>query len=1068
MNISPSVIERVRELVSASTLSAAIRIASSNDVQIEEVQVDAGVIVANGCVYQADRVEWFELSMGNDGAVSGNCTCSTDGSACMHAVAAMITLLSEIDHAEPAPPPGPAWKRELDEVLPSIEPNAASDTCLFFSVRPPASRDRWRHSGAPSRPYLAIRPGVRGARDNWIKGNQGWRLVDALAPRHPAREPLGRLRALHALAQENSYYYYYPSADTEWLSLEDIASPEAWQLLNGLRAHGVALIAEGKAQHPIELADHPIDVRIAITRKGRSLRMKADVDIPGATTGGIKWLGSPVSMAARVTDPGGAAQRITLFRTAEPLTPVAEQLLRRKRAITIAPEERDEFEQSYLPRVQAEIEVTSPDLSYDIPPMRPAELTLAVTFADPQVHVEWRWNRPVVHLRDTAHESAVLAQVREAAAGHAAVLFPADLSGADEVPPDRTLGMASAAVLVGEVLPRLRELEHVSVVEVTALPSFSRSGDLPVVGIDSERDGDWYDLSVAVSVGGEEVEFSALFTALSVGDPVFVLPSGTYFPLDGQEFAALRAIIEEAKALTDRPVDRLRVSKYQVDLWAELSELGIVAAAEAEWWLAVRSLSTDARVEPITPPVGLQAELRPYQQAGYAWLDFLRRNGLGGILADDMGLGKTLQTIAMMLRAHQERADAAPFLVVAPTSVVGNWAVECERFAPSLNVVTITAMSTRRGQSLSDAVNGADVVVTSYALFRGEAEEYRELSWSGLILDEAQQIKNPASLGYRAARTLGAPFVLVVTGTPMENNLGELWALTSLAAPGLLGGKERFADFYRRPIEKEKNTERLELLQRRIRPFMLRRTKGVVAPELPPKQENTIAVDLHPRHRKLYDVRFQRERQKVLGLIDDVQANRFQIFRSLTLLRQLALDPELVGEGTAPSAKLDVLVDLLKEASAEGHRVLVLSQFTRFLTRARERASEAGITTEYLDGSTTDRPTVIRRFREGDSHAFFVSLKAGGFGLNLVEADYVVLLDPWWNPAVEEQAVDRTHRIGQTRPVFVYRIVAAETIEQKVIALRESKAALFAQVVDGVGNMGSGSISAEDIRELLS
>ncbi|MDR6096798.1 DEAD/DEAH box helicase [Microbacterium sp. SORGH_AS_0454] len=573
-----------------------------------------------------------------------------------------------------------------------------------------------------------------------------------------------------------------------------------------------------------------------------------------------------------------------------------------------------------------------------------------------------------------------------------------------------------------------------------------------------------------MTVGDAEVDFSDLYTALVVGDRALFLADGSYVRLDTPAFDRLRAVIDEARTLADRPDGQMKLNRYNVGLWDDLSELGLLAAQEAEWWLRVRGLTDEAAIAPVAPPTGLRATLRDYQRTGLDWLHFLRTQGLGGVLADDMGLGKTVQAIAMMEVARESDPEMAPFLIVAPTSVVGNWARECAQFAPGLRVQTITATQARRSTLIAEQAAGAHVVVTSYALFRLEHEQYAELEWSGLVLDEAQQIKNPSSRGYRAARALSVPFTLVITGTPMENNLLELWALMSLVAPGLLGTRESFTAMYRTPIEKHSDSARLDLLRRRIRPFLLRRTKERVAAELPSKQETVVEVTLHPTHRKLYDRRFHRERQRLLGLLDDAEGNRFAIFRSLTMLRQLALDPALVDEGEAPSAKLDALVELVAEAAAEGHRVLVLSQFTRFLRAARERCTEAGLPTGYLDGATTHRQAEIDRFREGDDPAFFISLKAGGVGLNLVEADYVVLLDPWWNPAVEDQAIDRAHRIGQTRPVIVYRLVAADTIEQKVVTLRETKAELFSRVLDGGEGetFGGGTrLTAADIRSLI-
>lgn len=604
------------------------------------------------------------------------------------------------------------------------------------------------------------------------------------------------------------------------------------------------------------------------------------------------------------------------------------------------------------------------------------------------------------------------------------------------------------------------------------VPGRTRTSEGPQLHIGtSTDDGDWFDLNVTVTVEDEEVDFREIFAALVRGERVFLLDDGRYFPLNTPELETLRRVIDEASALNETPAEQLRLSRYQAGLWEELAELDIVevdpATVEADqWWRRISALT--GAPEPLPVPTSITAELRDYQRRGYQWLSFLHDHQIGGVLADDMGLGKTLQTLAMIQRARELRPEAAPFLIVAPTSVVGNWGSEAARFAPALNVVVISETTRRSKTTLARLLAGADVVLTSYALFRIDAEQYRANPWSGLVLDEAQMIKNPASQGYRAARDLPAPFTLAITGTPMENNLGELWALVSLCCPGLLGRREQFGRVYRVPIEKERDAEALGRLQRRLRPFMLRRTKATVAAELPPKQEQLLSLSLHPQHRLLYDRQLQRERKKVLGLVEDVRTNRFQILASLNHLRQLALDAELVGETAAPSAKLEMLAEMLTRITGEGHKALVLSQFTRFLGKARRTAEDAGVSTSYLDGSTSDRQQVIDQFRSGQSDAFFISLKAGGFGLNLVEADYVLLLDPWWNPAAEEQAIDRTHRIGQTRSVMVYRLLAEDTIESKVVALQESKRQLFSSVL-GAGSVAEEPmLDAQQIRDLLS
>jgi len=468
-------------------------------------------------------------------------------------------------------------------------------------------------------------------------------------------------------------------------------------------------------------------------------------------------------------------------------------------------------------------------------------------------------------------------------------------------------------------------------------------------------------------------------------------------------------------------------------------------------------------------PASVTATLRPYQLEGFHWLCLRMGLGLGAILADDMGLGKTLQTLAMAAWAKEQGLigpGPGPMLVVAPSSVVGGWASEAARFCPSLRVVVRDRGQRRSRTSLAAAAAEADLVVTSYAILRLDDEVFSALPWGAMVLDEAQQVKNHQAKTYRAARQVPAPVKLAITGTPLENSLMDLWSMLSIAVPGLFPNPTRFTEQFRRPIERGTDPERLEALRRRIRPLLLRRTKEEVATDLPPRTEQVLKVELSPEHRRLYDLRLARVRQEVLGLLGDLDRNRISVLSSLTTLRQLALWSGLTEDEAVPSAKIDLLVELLEELAAEGHRALVFSQFTRFLREVRDRLEAAGLSTCYLDGRTKDRAARIAEFTEGDAVAFCISLKAGGVGLNLTAADYVFLLDPWWNPAVEEQAADRAHRIGQQRPVVIYRLVSAGTIEEKVLGLQARKRQLFTDVVDGTG-AGTVALSAEDLAALL-
>jgi SNF2 family DNA or RNA helicase len=435
-----------------------------------------------------------------------------------------------------------------------------------------------------------------------------------------------------------------------------------------------------------------------------------------------------------------------------------------------------------------------------------------------------------------------------------------------------------------------------------------------------------------------------------------------------------------------------------------------------------------------------------------------------------MGLGKTLQCLAMISHARQQDRAAAPFLIVAPTSVMANWVAEAAWFTPDLNVVKVVQTTGRLRRSLNDLAEGADAVVTSYDLLRLDFDAYAELGWSGLLLDEAQRVKNRQSKIYRCALQLPVPVKIAITGTPLENNLMELWSLLSITAPGLFPSPDRFFGRYARPIEDQSDDGPRAQLQGQIRPLMMRRTKNQVAATLPDKQEEVLSVALYEPHRRVYRMRLARVQHDVMGLGNGPGADRTTMIRSLTLLRRLSLHAGLVDDDYAdlPSAKIDALLGQLRELTGCGHRALVFSQFTGFLGKVRSQLEVEGMPYCYLDGKTQNRAGVIRRFRFGEVPVFLISLKAGGTGLNLIEADRCFLLDPWWNPATEAQAIDRVHRIGQRRSVKVYRLVAKDTVEEKVLELQARKAQLFSSVMMDDARAFGRAFDTDDLRGLLS
>ena len=836
---------------------------------------------------------------------------------------------------------------------------------------------------------------------------------------------------------------------------------------------------------------------------------------------------------------------LALIPLVEPLDAASEALISAG-TVEIPAAERPAFQRDFLPALSRSVPALTPDPALALPAVTPPRLVLELTFDEEVRHdaqLGWHWEYPLNpfeadpehesgvqrlpvfgypgeeggEVRDERFEARVLRSVRSVLAAHPA------LASLEE----RRVEGWETRELLSVVLPKLRRISAVRARFNGTPPEFVEATDALIeVTVTEGNSRDWFGLGIAVKVNNWTVPFAQIFEALDRGADRILLGNGTYFSLRRPEFKTLRTLIAEAREL-DEAGGELRINRHQAGLFSELESLAASVQTTRRWDEQVRSLlalveasearetdpaeggnkpatSADAhgkRNEPGSArsslnreypvPVGLQATLRPYQVEGYRWLTFLYEHRMGGILADDMGLGKTVQALALLAHAIEEHRAAvpgepfAPFLVVAPTSVIANWAAEAERFLPGAKVVTIT--ETTAGKTpLAERVAGAHLVLTSYTLLRMDEDAYASYAaglgsgegpgtpgWGALLLDEAQFVKNTGTRAWSIARAMPARTKIAMTGTPLENNLMELWALLAIVADGLFPSARAFRDLYARPAESGEDPAHAAAttarLRRRIRPLMLRRTKELVATELPAKNDVRVNLPLAPGHRRIYDTHLQRERQKVLGLLEDMDKNRFTIFQSLTLLRRLALDAALIDpdayEGVT-SAKREYLVERLPELLAGGHRVLVFSQFTGYLKSIARALSEKGIDHLYLDGSTRNRAEVIEAFRAGAAPVFLISLKAGGFGLNLTEANHVFIMDPWWNPAAEQQAVDRIHRIGQEREVHVYRLVAEGTIEEKVMQLKASKAALFDAVV-GEGEFASAAVTAEDVRELF-
>jgi superfamily II DNA or RNA helicase len=761
------------------------------------------------------------------------------------------------------------------------------------------------------------------------------------------------------------------------------------------------------------LLDDPAGFRLVVEYEPRPER-----DLGGGfvlSGGAIREL-APLGLSGRERDElVGAGRRFTPEQAAELVSDVLPSLARRMPL---------EVESERLPRAQRE----PPRIAIET--ARAGEglsLLATLVYGDPPcarvdagrlVHL-----RGAVPLRDEAAESRLVTRLRSAlglAPGHRVELAPEDA---------------------------IRFVERLERFDARVTGGAEHAFRLaPALEPELEARADDFELHFRTRLEDRdrEAEPGAVLAAFRRGESLVPLLGGGYAPLPADWLARFGGPLADLLAARDA---RGRLPAAALPDLARLCAL--LERPPPPGFEKLAALATGEWPEPALP-ADLRAELRPYQREGVRWLAFLGRAGLGALLADDMGLGKTVQALA----ALEGRT-----LVVAPTSLLGNWEEEIARFRPGL----AASVYHGAGRALDTA---ADVTLTSYAILRRDREALAAVAWDTLVLDEAQAIKNPESQVAQAAFALTGARRITLTGTPVENRLDELWSQMHFLNPGLLGGRSDFDERYARPLA-EGNAEAAEALRARIRPFVLRRRKAEVAPELPPRTELVLHAALSEEERAVYDAVLAATREEVLRQLES-PGGVIAALEALLRLRQACCHPRLLpGQTLDRSAKLELLVDRLETTAAEGHKALVFSQWTSLLDLVEPRLAAAGLGFVRLDGATRDRSGVVASFQAADGPpVFLISLRAGGTGLNLTAADHVFLLDPWWNPAVEEQAADRAHRIGQDKPVFVHRLVAAGTVEERILALQASKRALADSALAGAAS--SASLTRDDLLSLLS
>ncbi|WP_184465034.1 DEAD/DEAH box helicase [Pedobacter sp. AK013] len=610
--------------------------------------------------------------------------------------------------------------------------------------------------------------------------------------------------------------------------------------------------------------------------------------------------------------------------------------------------------------------------------------------------------------------------------------------------------------------------EHIELLEAAGYEIEQATGQKKFVfgaskiDLEVKEGNDWFDIHAVVWFGKYQIPFLSLKQHILHKKREFLLPDGEVAIIPDKWFTQYGSLFSLAEA-----GKTLKLKKHHIGLINDLAEDSL---ANVTLERKLQRLSDFEDIADTQMPVHFKGSLRDYQKAGYNWFSFLREYNFGGCLADDMGLGKTIQTLAMLQKVKEDDQlleTQTTSLIIMPTSLIYNWLTEAKKFTPKLKILAHTG--TNRNKDVANFAN-YDIIITTYGVTRVDIDELKNFYFNYIILDESQNIKNPASKSFKAVRSLKSKHKLILSGTPVENSVSDLWSQLTFLNPGLLGTQAFFYEEYVQAIEKKKDEEKARKLQSIIKPFVLRRTKEQVAAELPPKTEQVIYCDMSEDQAAYYEKTKSAYRNDLLQSMDDgtFAQKQVQLLQGLTALRQLANHPIMIdGTYVSDSGKFENVIHTLDNVLKGGHKVLVFSQFVKHLDIFKKHFEEENIPFAYLDGATRNRGEIVSEFQQNtELKVFLISIKAGGVGLNLTQADYVFILDPWWNPAVEQQAIDRTHRIGQDKKVFIYKFIAKDTVEEKILALQNRKKSLANSLITTEESFFK-SLSKEDIRDIL-
>lgn len=980
---------------------------------------------------------------------------------CKHKIAALLTLNDYLEEHAPFD-----WSSVLNRVLdkPKREAAPVPKHVLAFGLE--GSGESWGFV-----PYIlpigefteeeigdveAMRQAVA---DRHIAG-YAKRLTSRTSPQTITGAQQHHIALASILASQGDYYYYYKSGSVD--AYAPILTDALVYLDNGFR-HPLS--------SPISISTTPwvLEVEIDENEEGLHMDMVLCAD-------GERLLLSDPSVQIVCKKPVW----VLVSNQLRPLNETIETIgwMISRSALDVPADEKEEFTKNYLGQLAERYHLRGSLISgWDeikedpIPRLYLSEeegdLVVELCFGYGEMEVPYEQHLPTQSVRTREDDPGALVRIHRKPTSEqsAWAILPTAKYGLKRGQ-NGALFLRSSVRPVDFLLNYLPKIagEGYEVYGQEALKSVKVNRSRPTISFGVSSGIDWFDLQATVTFGDITVPFADIRKALKKREKFIKLSDGSIGQIPDDWVERFKYLFDMGKA----EGETMRYTKTQaLFLEQALSELDNVQIDE-EYQRRMEKIRDFSKITPKPIPQGFVGELREYQKSGYDWLHFLHDYEFGGCLADDMGIGKTIQALSFLLSQKESGHSQKASLIVVPKSLLVNWERESARFTPDLKVLIHADIKRSKDLSVFDEY---DVVLTTYGIMRRDLEIMRDYRFHYVILDESQAVKNPMADTSRSARLLNCDHRLVLTGTPVENSTIELWSQFDFLNPGHLGSFEYFRSEFAGPIERGQDDEAAQYLRSLVYPFILRRTKEQVAKELPPRTERVVYCEMEPAQKKAYAKYREEYRSMLMGMIEEEGINntRMKILEGLLRLRQISNHPKLVDPTYhGPSAKFDMLMENLETLRREGHKALIFSQFTRMLKLVRTELKKRGIPFFYLDGKTQNRQDLVDQFQaDPDTPFFLISLKAGGVGLNLTAADYVIHIDPWWNPAVERQATDRTHRIGQDKPVFVYKLIAKESVEEKILQLQERKKQLVDQLITTESSFFK-SLTKDDIEVLFS